>query len=348
MTTQTEPTQEPQIDDLVHVPGAPALDGLKFRRFRGDSDFPGMVAAIQRAWEADRIEKVNTVENLRETYANLRNCDVTKDVLIIEGNGEIAGYTRVEWWNELEGPYIYSHIYVLSPEWRGKGVEKALLRYNETRLREIAVEAGHAPDAPRLFDAWAWDSQTDVVQLLLDEGYNAVRYTYEMIRPDLENIPDLPLPDALEIRPVTPDHYRAIWEAEVEAFKDHWGADEVEEGDFERWLKAWPMYFQPHIWKVAWDGDQVAGMVRNFILDKENARYGRKRGYTENISVRRPWRKRGLARALIAESLKMHKALGMEEAALGVDTENPSGALRLYESMGFKVDKREATYRKSW
>lgn len=88
-------------------------------------------------------------------------------------------------------------------------------------------------------------------------------------------------------------------------------------------------------------------MVRNYIDERENEEYGRKRGYTENISVRRPWRRRGLARALIAESFLFLRDLGMEEAALGVDAENLSGALRLYESMGFEQVKRWTDYRKN-
>jgi ribosomal protein S18 acetylase RimI-like enzyme len=165
-----------------------------------------------------------------------------------------------------------------------------------------------------------------------------------MVRPDLENIPDAPLPEGLEVRPVKPEHLRAIWEAEQEAFLDHWGASEVEEGDFERWLNNHP--FQPELWQVAWDGDQVAGMVRTIIDRNQNARFGRQRGYTENISTRRPWRKRGLARALMAQSMRLQKELGMTETALGVDASNPNGALQLYESMGFQVTKKETIYRK--
>ena len=348
MIAETTETQEPRTSDSIEIAGAPYLPGLHFRHFRGESDFPQMIKVIERAVEADGLEEVNTVENMRETYANLRNSDASKDVVIVEGNGEVVGYKRVEWWTELDGPHIYSHFYNLAPEWRGKGIERALLLHSEARLREKAQEAGHAPDSSKLFESWAWDSQKDKVELLLVEGYEAVRHEYAMVRPDLENIPDAPLPDGLETRPVTPDQYRAIWEAEVEAFKDHWGMDETQEGDFERWLHAWPISFQPHLWQVAWDGDQVAGMVRNFILEEENAKYGRKRGYTESISVRRPWRRKGLARALIARSFQMHKELGMEQAALGVDTENPNGALQLYESMGFHVDRHAAVYRKRW
>lgn len=87
-------------------------------------------------------------------------------------------------------------------------------------------------------------------------------------------------------------------------------------------------------------------MVLNYINAEENRVYGRRRGYTETICVRRPWRGRGLARALLARSLRMLQELGLSEAALTVDADSPSGALRLYKSMGFVVDRQSAVYRK--
>jgi ribosomal protein S18 acetylase RimI-like enzyme len=148
------------------------------------------------------------------------------------------------------------------------------------------------------------------------------------------------------VRPVQLEHYRAIWEAECEAFRDHWGNEAVDESDFARWSDARRPTFQPHLWQVAWDGDQVAGMIRNYIDHETNAHFNRQRGYTEDISVRRPWRRRGLARALLARSLRVLRDEGMSEAALGVDTANPSGALRLYEDMGFRTVRHSTDYRK--
>ncbi len=152
------------------------------------------------------------------------------------------------------------------------------------------------------------------------------------------------MPESLEVRPAKDKHVRQIWDASVEAFRDHWGFSEPTEESFKEWLEE--RTFNPELWKVAWDGDQVAGMVLNFIDDLENREYDRKRGYTETICVRRPWRRRGLARSLIAQSFHFLRDLGMEEAALGVDTQNLSGAFRLYESLGFKQVKRWTEYRK--
>ena len=112
-----------------------------------------------------------------------------------------------------------------------------------------------------------------------------------------------------------------------------------------KWL-AGP-HHDPALWWVAWDGDQVAGQVRSYINPGENSEYHRKRGYTEFISVRRPWRRQGLARALLCQSLEVLRDRGMEEAALGVMTANPRGAMRLYESVGFRVRETFGWYRKS-
>jgi ribosomal protein S18 acetylase RimI-like enzyme len=180
--------------------------------------------------------------------------------------------------------------------------------------------------------------------LLKDEGYEPVRYEFHMQTPDLDHIPPALMPEGLEVRPAKPEHYKAVWEGSVEAFRDHWGATEQEAEDFESWISH-PMN-QPDLWVVAWDGDQVAGSILNYVNHEYNTRAGRKVGYTEAITVRRPWRKRGLARALLARSMKMHKDLGMTQTALGVDTQNPSGALRLYESMGYQVISQSTTYRK--
>ena len=102
-----------------------------------------------------------------------------------------------------------------------------------------------------------------------------------------------------------------------------------------------------NLWRVAWDGDEVAGSVMTFVWPEENERLGLSRGWLEHVSVRRAWRKRGLATALIADSLRVLRDLGLAEAALGVDSQNPTGALRLYESLGFRRHKTGVSLRKS-
>jgi mycothiol synthase len=335
--------RDQRVDESILVQDAPAILGLSFRGFRGEADYPAMSAVISGSKDADGHEWAHTFEDIARNYRHLAELDPERDMLFAEVEGRVIGYSRVWWSQEDEGTRLYRQFVHLLPEWRVDGLRRAMLRHNERRLREVA--AGHPDDGPRFFEAFASATETDWATLLRSESYQGVRYGFEMVRPDLENIPDLPLLDGLEVRPVEPEHIPQIWAAAKEAFRDHWGFCEEE---WDRELAEWQEAptFQPHLWQVAWDGDQVAGMVQNFVNEAENEEYGRKRGYTEGISVRRPWRRQGVAKALIAHSFRLMKELGMEEAALGVDADNPNGALQLYRSMGFQEVKRHTTYRK--
>ncbi len=142
---------------------------------------------------------------------------------------------------------------------------------------------------------------------------------------------------------MTEDQHRAIFEAEREAFLDHWAAREQTEEDFR--LTFGRDELDTDLWVVAWDGDEVAGVVQNWIWAEENAQLGVARGWLEHISVRRPWRRRGLARAITAEALRRLALAGMTDAMLGVDADNPTGALGLYEGLGFEVEQRSQVYR---
>lgn len=331
----------------------PAVEGLTFRRFRGESDFPRMAALAQACADADQVEDATTPEELANWFAHMTRCDVHKDMLFVEdAAGELIAYCR-NWWQreEATGHFIYGHSARISPRWRRRGIGRALLHHMQRRIRQVAVEQGHPADAPRFFQAWAADTEVAAAQLLAREGYAPVRYSFEMTRPLVagqDDIPHFPLPEGFEVRPVRPEDWRALFAADVEAFRDHWGFVQPSEQDFQGWIH-WK-WFRPELFRVAWDieKNEIAGAVENFINEDENAKYNRKRGYTEGIFVRRPYRKRGLARALIALSLQMHKDLGMNEAALGVDTENLTGALRVYEACGFRAVKRFTNYRRAF
>jgi mycothiol synthase len=320
-----------------------AVPEISFRLFRGDADFPGMVATINAAKLADQVERADTVEDVRKNYQYLKNSDPHRDVLIAVSGQEIIAYSRVDWYlDERLGYRIYRLFGFIRPEWRHKGIGRAMLRYNEAALRNTA--AGHLHAMPAYFESFGYDTEKENDTLLKSEGYAIIRNSYQMVRPDLENIPDLALPEGLEVRLIRPEDYRTVWLATQEAFRDHWGYTQGTEEDYQSWIHH--RNFQPELWQVAWEGSRVAGTVLNFIDQEENREYQRRRGWTEDISTGRPWRKRGLAHALIARSLRILKEQGMKEAALGVDTENLSGALHLYESMGYRPVKRMSIYRK--
>ena len=326
----------------INVKISPDIPGLTLRGFRGEEDYPKMLAVINGSKEADGIERSDTLEELIHNYNHLTDCDPYTDMLFAEINGEVIAYNRVFWYQEENGPRNYTAFGFLLPAWRRKGIGTAMLDWGETRLRQIAAD--HPNDIKRYFQSWTTEGEKGAIALLEKFDYQPVRYGFEMVRNLSEPFPEAPMPTGLEVRPVQPEHMRAIWDADVEAFRDHWGYSPPKEEDFQRWLND-PL-LSPSLYKVAWEGEEVAGIVQNFINQNENEEYERQRGYTEGICVRRPWRKRGLAKSLIVQSMQMFKEMGFTETALGVDAENTSGALNLYKSCGYKVVKKSATYRK--
>jgi ribosomal protein S18 acetylase RimI-like enzyme len=328
--------------EVAMVPEAPAIPGLTFRLVAGETDFPAMVDVFNRSQAADGTGRVTTLEELANFYSHFANFDPSRDLFLAQIGGTLVGCAWTSWRDVVEGYRLHPHGGLLVPEWRRKGIGRALLRLAQRRVREIVLEQPGGPEA--YLQAHVCETEAGAVALLVSDGYSAVRDSCLMVRPALDDLPQVPLPARLEIRPVLPKHLRAIWEANVDAFRDHWGDFPRTEADYLRWLGE--PTADPSLWRVAWDGDQVAGMVLSFINPVENAEHHRLRGHTEDICVRRPWRHKGLARALIVESLQALKERGMTEAALGVDADNKMGALRLYESLGYRPVKRWTFYRK--
>jgi mycothiol synthase len=332
------------VDARIH-----RIPGISLRGFNGEPDYPNILRIFLASTSHDGLEPAATIEDIINQYSHLHHSEPGTDMLFAEVDGVPVAYCRTWWEVEGSGKWVGFQLGYVLPEWRGRGIGSTLLNFSENRLTEIVkglISSGELPiGSSCVMDNFVRDSEVDRINLLENRGYHAVRYAFEMVRPDLENIPDLPLPSGVEVRAVKMDQLRQIWEASNEAFRDHWGYIPDPWEVFEQMIS--DPDFDPDLWRVAWEGDQVAGMVLSFINKDENEIYARKRGYTENICVRRPWRKQGLAKALIARSLIALKQRGMNEAALGVDAENISGALNLYESMGYRVVKRSAIYRKA-
>lgn len=325
------------------VPNVPPVPGVSFRRYRGEEDLPAMLAVLSAANEADGVEEVETLEQMTLNYRNLHNCDPLHDILLAEVDGELVAYARVFWQDLLEGGRLYECFGFVHPSWRRRGIGGALLKADEARLREIA--AGHPEAEPKFLASESSDGNPGNEAMLRGAGYEPVRYFYEMVAPSLDGVQAPPMPDGIELRTVTRDQYRAIWEAMAEAFRDHWGESEWVEADWRR-FEAEPENADPAMWRVGWAGDEIAGVIVTTEPEEENRRHGRRRAYVASVSVRRPWRRRGLARALLARSLVAAREAGFTSASLGVDSDSPTGATDLYRSLGFEPEKTFVVWRK--
>lgn len=336
MATQADPRRFPTPGPL------PAIPGLVLRHLIAPDDFPEMNAIANAIRVAEGTAFWTTDEQFARFYANPPGSNPATDVVVVEIEGRIAGYGRAASHEEVAGIRIYEVIPFVDPRLAGQELFVAMLEALEARCRAMAAED---PAGEKWLETFGADLAPERETLIADAGYEAVRYFYSMVRPTLEDLADAPLPAGLEIREVLPEHLPAIWAAHVEAFRGEWGFTEPTAQAYED-FRTDPVTSDTSLWRIAWHGEEVAGQVRSFINAEENERLGRLRGYTEHISVRSPWRRRGLARALIGASFPLLRAREMTEAALGVDTENPSGALRVYEACGFRPVSRTSTWRK--
>jgi mycothiol synthase len=159
-----------------------------------------------------------------------------------------------------------------------------------------------------------------------------------MVRPSLDDPSDEVLSPGIELRPARPEDAVPVLQALDEAFRDEPTYAPQTEEQLATWAAS-PIGGQLDVWQVAWAGDEVVAGVLGHIDEDENRLTGRRRGYTQGIFTRRPWRGRGVASALIGRSLRVLARRGMTEAALFVDADSPSAALRLYEKAGFIRDK---------
>jgi mycothiol synthase len=208
------------------------------------------------------------------------------------------------------------------------------------------VAAGDGRAGPRELETWIDTTQAGAVALLEARGYEIGRYGFLMTRDLSTPVEPLELPDGLEIRPVDVVHHRQIWDADAEAFRDHLNSAERTEADYEAWFAEPEL--DTSLWRIAWSGDEVAGVVMPSIWPAENEALGIRRGWLDHVSVRRPWRRRGLASALIVAALDGLRSAGMTEAALGTDAENVTGAVHVYEQVGFRRARTTVKYRKGF
>lgn len=331
-----------EMTDTLPLPDASLLPGLSFRRFQGESDYPNILAVINGMKRADGSERADTLEDITRNYQHLLNCDPYRDMLFVELDGQVEAYGRAWWMEEESGLRRYLYLIFTKPAIRHDDLAHAMADWFEARLRQI--HADHGAPAEAALEVFADDNETWLTGIWKARGYESVRYGFGMRRDLSQPILDVPCPPGIEVRPITADMLRMCWDASQEAFRDHWGYVPPTDVQYESWLKEVKDEFP--LWKVGFAGEQIAGQVQNFINKEENAEYNRLRGYTEAISTRRPWRKMGLARYLLTESMKMFKEMGMTETALGVDAQNPNGALQLYESVGYVVERKGVTYRK--
>ena len=262
--------------------------------------------------------------------------DLVRDAWVVTtSTGRVVGF---EEFNVRDGHASLQGDGYVHPDFMGRGIGTTLMRALETRAREEIPLA--APDLRVFIRNGMSMSDADAVarQMHENEGYKPVRYQWRM-QIDLAEAPPAPVwPQGVELRPFLADpHGPSVYEAEQEAFLDHWGSRRI---PFEAWRhrKLSGEDFDPTLWHIAWAGDEVAGFSQ--------CRWKQGTGWVGTLGVRRPWRKQGLGLALLLHSFGDFHRRGTRTIGLGVDASNPSGATRLYKKAEMQVAGQYVLYEK--
>jgi mycothiol synthase len=319
-------------------------DGLVLRAYAGPEDVAEMVRIFNVSSERAGIDERISVEGMSNWLAHPSDrFDAAIDAVVAEVDGQMVGYGWTAWLDTTDGLREHRTRGHVDADWERRGIGSVILAHNEARAR--AVAADQPIERPRVYGTWASDRRPGATALVVANGYEPVRYFFDMVRPTLDEVEVPAMPDGIEVRSADdPSLYRQLFDADAEAFADHWGGFAADDATYAAWIN--DPDFDPSLFIVGWDGDEVAGAVFNKIDAHENEELKRKRGLLDSVFVRRPWRRRGLAAALVARSLVLLRERGMTSAWLGVDADNLTGALGVYERAGFEVHMRSTAYRK--
>lgn len=298
------------------------------------ADLNAVAQLIYDVCEADGDTTVAvTSEELKISWQS-PGFNVETDTWVVETkDGRVVGYE--EFSNGHAHASLHTDGYV-HPNFKGNGIGTTLLRVIEERARR---ELSLAEPDLRVSLQSTFDRHDETGRSIHEaQGYGLIRYFWRMEITLQEPPPAAVWPDGVELRPFNKDQdARAVWEAHQESFRDHWGSHftPVEEWQHHRFgLED----FDPSLWVVAWDGDQIAGFSQN--------RYRMGIGWIGTLGVRRPWRKHGLGLALLLHSFGVFYQRGMKTIGLGVDAYNPTGATRLYLKAGMHVASEFVTFEK--
>ncbi|GHO42979.1 GNAT family N-acetyltransferase [Ktedonospora formicarum] len=313
--------------------------GMKLR----PATFDDITAIGMLYVERDKALGIEPVEPLSSREDELRHdfaapsFDLQIDTRVaLNEHGELIGYATTD-----HQQHVHTWLnMVMRMDYQDSAIEQVLLNWGEVRAREhIALAA----DGLRVIQRTWVDARYTARQRLLERhGFQLTRRFYRM-KIELEEPLTQPIwPSDIHVQTFQPGMERAVFEADEDIFRDHWG---FVGDDYDEWAHHAlnPQTFDPSLWFLAMDGEQIAGIA---LCAKETAQEGEYEGWVHSLGVRRAWRRKGLAQALLHEAFNAFYQRGLPDVLLGVDATSLTGATRLYEKVGMHAIKEFLNYEK--
>jgi len=315
---------------------------LKTRSYKDESDLEAIAELLNACEIVDRLERWTSVSDLQLEF-NDPCVDKTRDILLWEDtDGKLIGFSQI--WISPKGEENDGFLWMkVRPAVRNGDIEKQMIIWGEQRMRQVADERGVRVK----LRSGVRDKQDTRIALLEKCGFRGERYFLTMGRSLKEPIPEPKLPEGFTLYHSKGKLDAQAWvEMYNQSFIDHWNYHPSTIEEHIHWLSD-PNY-QPELDLIAVAPDGTfAAFCLSYIFSEENDRNERKDGWIGSLGTRRGFRRRGLGRAMLLAGMQRLKALGMETAKLDVDLQNPNGAGKLYESVGFRKLYSNICYVKS-
>ncbi len=307
------------------------------------ADIPAAVALMNAVSLAEQGASQEDAAQLAHEWTT-PDFDLATDArFALDAAGRPIAYVEV--WDRP--PHVHPFIWgCVHPDYQGQGIGAGLMDWAEARAAEALR---HAPAEARVsVRASTVSTNARAARLLTRRGFTVVRHFWRMVRElDPDVTPELPdWPEGITLRPYFPGlDDRMIHRVVMDSFRDHWGF--IEE-PFEAWVrraKGRPN-FDPSLWLLAVTtasgGDEIVGVALCHPALSEDPEMG----WVGSLGVRREWRRRGIARALLQYAIGEFHRRGRARVGLGVDAASLTGATRLYEQVGMRVTRQWDQYEK--
>ncbi len=263
--------------------------------------------------------------------------------VVISSAGKMVGVVEV--WDITTPPVHPFSWMAVDPHLEDADhVRKCLLQWAEERSRQVLTQV--EPDLRVSIRFWTYHDNLSTAKLLEERGFELARHSFRM-RYEMDGPPPSPVfPDGISVRRYDPDRdAEQVYRVDDEVFQDHFGyIEEPFEEGFPRFMHHMTGHeaYDPDLWFLAQEGDEVVGICLCRKWDVED----RDVGYISSLGVRRPWRRQGIAQALLYHAFGEFHRRGKEKVDLGVDAENLTGAMDLYNKAGMVVHRQYDMYEK--
>ncbi len=294
-----------------------------------------LVSRLLNSWSKDFLGVEKFEADDLQTEWTLPKVNPNTDMhLVFAPDGALVGYCEA--WDMLEQHVRISVWGRIHPQHKGLGIGSWLLEWADGRANQVIALAPE--DARVVMRSFLLSQDQAGAQLFADSGYQHIRHSLRMVIDLHEDLPQPAWPEGVKVRRMVRGvDERAIVQAVIDSFQDHWGyVDQPFEDEYRDWMHfiEHDVDFDPSLWFLAMDGEEIAG----FSLCRPKIPDTPEMGWVGTLGVRRAWRRNGLGLALLHHSFREFYRRGKRQVGLGVDAQNLTGALHLYTRAGMRSD----------